>query len=365
MLFPYRSIGHKSELMHGIIDYLFNEVWSKAPGGTYSLDLYDSHPLLENILRELDRLDMAQELDSSGAAHWFLHSLNNVFVRFSELQASDVIQYQDIYLHNNDLSGACTQSPSCNPMRYEDLPSQHPDLNNALKDFFTGIYTKGFWGLAIIKDEVGTLADYYNCFVTQNNADVCPFCGLSALDSTFDPTRDEFDHFLPKSKYPFNSVNLKNLVPACKKCNQDHKKAKDPLHDSNGNRRKTFYPFATNLPSINVSVSINGNWLTEQSAANISIDLGPQSHQAEIDVWDYLYNIRQRYAATCSKNNMGGKAWLTKVTDECKNYGLTPQEMYTAEITTATSNPIAEMNFLRKPFLEACEQLGLFQWSIQ
>lgn len=47
-----------------------------------------------------------------------------------------------------------------------------------------------------------------------------------------DKVRENVDHFLPKSKYPFFAVHPLNLVPLCKTCNQEFKKEKDALSDS-------------------------------------------------------------------------------------------------------------------------------------
>ncbi len=71
---------------------------------------------------------------------------------------------------------------------------------------------------------------------------VCPFCGCQPFDA---PTshREELDHYLAKSKYPFAYSNLRNLVPMCNKCNAKYKHAQDILTKKDGTRRKSFDPY--------------------------------------------------------------------------------------------------------------------------
>lgn len=40
---------------------------------------------------------------------------------------------------------------------------------------------------------------------------ICPLCGIYEVES--------LDHYLPKARYPLLSVNPKNLIPACQRCN--------------------------------------------------------------------------------------------------------------------------------------------------
>jgi hypothetical protein len=104
-------------------------------------------------------------------------------------------------------------------------------------------------------------------------------------------------HYLPKSKYPFNSINLKNLAPSCNKCNSGNKGDKDPLHDAAGNRRKAFYPFAAIHSGIDVTVSIaHKNWC-DLKDKDVVIDFGPISKADEISTWKELFRIDKRYAA--------------------------------------------------------------------
>lgn len=176
-----------------------------------------------------------------------------------------------------------------------------------------------------------------------------------------DPTRDAFDHYLPKSKYPFNSVNLKNLAPSCSKCNSGNKRDDDPLHDKHSGdaRRKAFYPFSVVNPEIDVSIAIEDKDWSSLSPEKLSLSIQSGAHPEEVSTWMELFRIEKRYLARCC-NSGGGKHWLNHVFSECENYGLSAQQMANADIKSAASEPWAESNFLKKAFLEGCRAAGLF-----
>lgn len=64
-------------------------------------------------------------------------------------------------------------------------------------------------------------------FVYKTNLRVCPYCNRQYITPIFSNNgkmRADLDHFLLKSKYPYFSMSLYNLVPACKFCNSSLKK---------------------------------------------------------------------------------------------------------------------------------------------
>lgn len=54
---------------------------------------------------------------------------------------------------------------------------------------------------------------------------VCPYCNKNELINSGSWNSADLDHFLPQSKYPLFSLSSGNLIPACKDCNRQHKKA--------------------------------------------------------------------------------------------------------------------------------------------
>lgn len=71
-----------------------------------------------------------------------------------------------------------------------------------------------------------------------------------------------------------------------------------------------------------------------------------------------MYGIEERYKAKCCAEN-DGMVWLARVCEESRNYELTPQQMLKAEIRAAVNSPWSDTNFLKKPFLLACQNAGL------
>jgi len=75
---------------------------------------------------------------------------------------------------------------------------------------------------------------------------VCSYCWKTSnihwkLNDKFVRLYD-IEHFLPRSKYPYLSVNLYNWLPVCKACNETLKSGIDTLQDTSKNK-KLFHPY--------------------------------------------------------------------------------------------------------------------------
>lgn len=361
MLFPYKYIAnHNAEKMHKFIDYIFNQVWCKAPTNEYSLDLFNGDADLEVIMSQLFAQDLAGKLKDNSASKYFYEGVNEIFIEFKKLSDQEIQKYKNYFKINNEIGNLCSGITSSTPILYADLDPNKKLLNNKIEAFFTRIYSSGFFDLADVKRQIGTsLKDYYKDFVRKNDDDICPFCGLHSFDNEYDPTREAFDHYLPKSKYPFNSVNLKNLVPACNKCNSGNKLDQDPLHNKHGERRKSFDPFSNNTVQIDITVHIQKSSWTELDDSLITIETKSSSHQEEVDTWSELFRIHKRYVARCCSKS-GGQHWLNRIVNERLNYNMTIEEMLEAELACAKKSPWIDVNFLKRAFLEACNQAGVF-----
>ncbi|MBY7025164.1 MULTISPECIES: hypothetical protein [Clostridium] len=58
---------------------------------------------------------------------------------------------------------------------------------------------------------------FHRNFKRENNIEICPYCDI---DTTISVSNNEVEHFLPKSKFPFLSMNAYNLIPSCHTCNK-------------------------------------------------------------------------------------------------------------------------------------------------
>ena len=84
---------------------------------------------------------------------------------------------------------------------------------------------------------------------------VCPYCNENYTYTMKSGFRPEFDHFLPKSKYPALQLSLYNLVPSCHTCNSTLKGQKDFRQEPHLNPYKMDFDsivrFAINIKDTN------------------------------------------------------------------------------------------------------------------
>jgi hypothetical protein len=119
---------------------------------------------------------------------------------------------------------------------------------------------------------------------------VCPFCGCEYFDAPGAP-REDLDHYLPQSLYPFAAANLRNLVPMGMKCNERYKQAQDILRDAAGIRRRSFDPYADRQIKVTLDKSIPFGGADGQTP-DWRIDFDPDCE--ECTTWDNVFHIRER-----------------------------------------------------------------------
>lgn len=75
-------------------------------------------------------------------------------------------------------------------------------------------------------------------FVMELGLKVCPYCNrnyITPIYSQEGKMRGDLDHFYPKSRYPYLSMSIYNLVPCCKSCNSSLKGTKEFSYNKNIN----------------------------------------------------------------------------------------------------------------------------------
>ncbi|WP_353158632.1 hypothetical protein [Myroides odoratus] len=117
-----------------------------------------------------------------------------------------------------------------NNIYIKDIKQKYTFLNNTFNSTIKLFY-----------DRIFSIFDYNN-FIKVNNSwnayrltnalgvTVCPYCNRNYIHTSHNQhgkTRAELDHFFPKSKYPFLSISIYNLIPSCHVCNSNLKGAKD------------------------------------------------------------------------------------------------------------------------------------------
>ena len=292
MIYSYKYLsGHEIEKLHEYIESFFDEMFiSTTKRFSKSLINKEFYSLTQKHSKLL------------------LEPLKTIFVHFKALDPNLQKQIYLGFKSNNLIQDLCNGTEV--PVTYKQLEKLSKPLSTALKAFFAGLYVD------VINPEIfSSKRDHFTKFKQLNTqAEICPFCGLEPLLNEFDGResnkKDDYDHWLSKGKYPFNSVNFRNLVPMCDKCNRRYKAQTDTIFVKNGKktiRRKVFFPYDSSIAFNGISVSING------VVADLGIDdswsVGLQStsgNSVEIDSWNDIFNIKERYKnriRTRYKNN--------------------------------------------------------------
>lgn len=358
MLFKYIYVSHQIEKLQSFLDFIFYAVWCQAPSiDRYDIGLFSSNPELFEVMSGL-------HYDDSKGSEFFAGHVQRIFGLFAKLTAIEIERLRLWYNANNDVERVCANDPVVSVVRYKELPISHKDLNEEINSFFTNIYKQCLCNPPkILKEKIGDIDDFYDAFTTKNDEAICPFCGYTDLLGPGYSKRDAFDHFLPKVHFPFNSVNLRNLIPACHHCNSSYKAMQDPSsitpdRTKNVVRRKSFYPFAE-YRRLSIQVSLSHGYMPALTQEHIEIDFGPKEHSEQIDTWRDVYGVDERYKELiCSKNR--GRAWVTQALDEWRLRGGQIDEYLEVMTKRINDAPWVDANFLKVPFLNACEQQGLF-----
>lgn len=358
MLFSYKRPRHPIRAMHGFVTYIFDKIWCCAPNEEYSLELFKGFPNLYAVMDELHRADLAGVEKGSGA--FFYRYVNKIFKEFKGLSSEELKFYRKAFRDNNHIQALCEGRKE--PIRY--IVDTQTSLMKTIEAFFSELYSCGFFSLKIVKEHIGAdLKKHYSDFAALNKMPCCPFCGLLPMDSEHDPTREAYDHYLPVSKYPFNSVNLRNLAPSCYKCNSQNKGARDPLQDESGVRVRAFYPYSSEEYPIKVAMHFNSATRFPEEEHEICIDLSCVGYDEEVETWDRLYKIRKRYVAKCLSSS-GMKYWLQRILDENGNYKQVSQDFLNKELKQFESFPWHESNFLKRAFFDACQKTTLIDFPV-
>ncbi|ABW68531.1 HNH endonuclease [Desulfosudis oleivorans] len=359
MLFPYTYVSHQMEKMQEFIDFIFFEVWCQAPSGTpFSLDLFDGDADLKEVMSAFCYGD-------THGGDFFYGHVERIYGYFATLTPEQVEQFRQWYQANNNIERVCANDPAVHIAHYVDIRAVHQGLCEQLAAFFKGLYSQQLLDLAALREKIGDIDDHYYNFMQSNIVGKCPFCGIGDIKGIHHTKRDAYDHYLPKALYPFNSINFRNLVPACHECNSTYKLSKDPTFtpkDPAGtiHRRKAFYPYANLDHNIEVTIDLGMPDVDHLTPGDIQLTFGPAELNEEIETWKDVYGIEERYKAKCCSES-DGKYWLTQVLDEWQEEGRSPDDFMNTLTRLTAKKPFADANFLKKAFLEGCDRVGLFK----
>jgi len=269
MLRLYEPIEHNIFTLQSLIEHLVCNVWCEACDDICDDKLEDRFKVIYNYTIK-ENVTLRSDVE-------------RIYNIFKTLKSEEKELVKKSFVVNNSIEALCNKDIF--PVHLDEL---HSVVATDIKPLFKWLYES-----LLDKSKVaGDKMEYYQSLIRHNDFQTCPCCGLIDFESFESKYREAYDHYLPKSKYPFASVNFQNLVPLCYKCNSDRKKAKDPIEGD----RVVFYPFSKEEHSIviNSDFSLSINLLTlEAELQNLVINFIGDADK--IKTWNWLFDIEERY----------------------------------------------------------------------
>lgn len=146
----------------------------------------------------------------------------------------------------------------------------------------------------------------------QLDVNTCPYCNRSytfTIAEKDTKTRPHFDHFLPKSRYPYLALSFYNLVPACPICNT-----------LKGDKLITLNPYGLDPSKDHLRFEIRSSnpedlsWIKDKS----QIDIAIKSPSGQADENIKKLGLRPLYE--------GHKDYIKEIIDKVQAYNATYYE---------------------------------------
>lgn len=324
MLRLYKPLdNHDIFQLHSMLEHLVCSVWCEASN--------------DDCCSKLER-DFKVIYDSYD---WLKDKVDEIYELCKNLTAEEKLSIKNAFLVNNEIEKLCNGETT--PKYLDDLPAV---VKNKMKPLLVDFYET----LLERAKVPGKKQDYYQALITANDLKYCPCCGLSYFESEDSRYREAFDHYLPKAHYPFLSVNFRNLVPLCHKCNSDRKGDKNPIE----NDKKAFYPFGDrDKHKIQIAIQINKTKdLRDLQRDDLIVTLN--GDVGKIETWDWLFDIKERY-----NDSLRGlsKSLLQRIKRRHIDFQKTnPQQTYVESLERLIADyeydKYEDTKFLKIPYME-------------
>ena len=185
---------------------------------------------------------------------------------------------------SNDIEAICRRE--VNPLKLDEIDKEITDAVD-IKKLFSDLYKQVLYG-DYCKRNYGDMQEHFKLFKSsENEIFKCPVCGLIP-QNTKEEKKEDYDHLLPYTIYPFSSVNFKNLAPICVDCNSDYKEDKDVL-DNVG--RKIFFYYDESHKGIKIDANLDNEKDYQFSFSYSTFD----DRSEEIESWKNIFGITERY----------------------------------------------------------------------
>ncbi len=320
MLRTYTPISHPITTLHTMLEQLVLKVWCKAAKDCNCEDLLDD--TFKKLYKHLG---------------WLKTETDAIYKICVDFTNSDRNATSIAFEVHNKIEELCNGTIA--DIQLNTLPQV---VQGEIKSLLETFYSR----LLDIKQVPGDKLDYYNKLVKANKFNTCPVCGLADIEDDESNYIEDYDHFFPKVHYPFASVNFKNLVPTCDKCNKKHKGSKKPL-DHNG---KAYFPFEAGRAEIRVSCTLNKIEFDKEDKLSEKPTFQFTGDGQKNSTWNWLYNIEDRYGRVLKRDTY---SWLRTLKKEIEfNTTVSVEEYIDFKIKNYTEDRFDEKKFLKIALLE-------------
>jgi len=307
MLYFYKSISpHPIENLHTYLHFFFTQLFAET-SPTYDHAIHIHADFKATIDKNKVQVD---------------DKLNAIFAAYMALQPIEKQSVKDAYANNNNVTGICNMTVV--PVKYDALPIGFRTPIESLYDNLWG--DNKILGYTNVVAKCGTLKEHFTKFRETNDYSVCPFCGIDSLICKSDDGKDDYDHYLPKSKYPFISVNFENLLPMCHNCNSKNKGQVDtPFVKDTTTQRPLYYPLDNSTPNHEIKLAINAtNYdLSNPASWTLNIVCEPAININKKEAWAEIFKIEKRYKSIIADESKVWKGWIfEKHRKLCKKNGV-------------------------------------------
>ena len=94
--------------------------------------------------------------------------------------------------------------------------------------------------------------------------------------------------------------------------------------------------------------------MTNLQPSEIDLQFTASGRDEEVEAWKDVFGIEERYKAKfCAKND--GIAWLQQAIEEAESGNLSTEGFLAQVSRAAIRSPYDSANFLKMPFLTACQ----------
>lgn len=338
---------------------VFSEELEKTFSNLFNNDLDNSNPNLPEY-KKFIHINLRNNLHHSCG---FFYDFKNFYDEYQKLNNE-----QKYYLKRAFENNIKIESISKNEIKaisYSDIKAvTNDEIFIKLKKIFDDLYKNLKECESFEINYISPLKYYQNLRKLNIIKQICPFCGYSQTSMSEENFREDYDHYLPKSKYPFISLHYRNLIPMCEKCNSDYKGNKDF-------NNKFFYPFSNDIWENKLNILDIKNISVTESLVEIEIiNNSPCGKIDEIESWDLIFQVKNRSKSKIKdcKAKILGSFMSLYIKKKSINKILNFKEWIEDRLCECEADKFSELNIFKislyEFYLKNCNEIESIKGSI-